>query len=470
MSEPAPPVLMEQTTICGVLDQLLVSNDGSTAFAWSREPVIDVGSLVVWTWPWWMGIIAGAWLLVAVVVAWRKLPRPREPGQPYCRRCNYRLTGLTGTQCPECGQELDAGHVVIGRRVRRRAIQVWLAGAIAMSFIYVGMLAAGVPRSGGISRWAAWYSPALARFARSWDIGWLNARTLHAWVLVPVDMQTRQPQHQHRRYFSPHTAAPKLSSDGRWVFVGIDGHVPQLQGTTLRTRRTFEPAPPAAAAQAMLSHDQTKLFVMHSGTRMERFDLASGAMEASVGSPKDVRRVWSPPGRSQPVAATRGGQWWACDEPGTWHPGETLPSDLDLGRADFARDGRHVLLTSAQPGLDATRWLEVRRADDGRLVTRIDFERPVPPYTVAETQPWLITWGTHQSTSHAGVDVLSLRTGKALTAIELGDQVTVDRAWQPQGSPRLVVVMGLMPVGSGIKRISIYDLSALMPAPDTPGH
>lgn len=45
---------------------------------------------------------------------------PRDPSR-YCRRCEYNLTGVESTQCPECGSELNEHSVVRGRIVRLRA-------------------------------------------------------------------------------------------------------------------------------------------------------------------------------------------------------------------------------------------------------------------------------------------------------------------------------------------------------------
>ncbi|NLE59247.1 MAG: hypothetical protein GX616_12865, partial [Planctomycetes bacterium] len=59
------------------------------------------------------GSIAGL-LLLAFGLRGRKVD-----DFPYCRKCRYNLTGLTGQRCPECGSVTTEVGVILGQRRRR---------------------------------------------------------------------------------------------------------------------------------------------------------------------------------------------------------------------------------------------------------------------------------------------------------------------------------------------------------------
>lgn len=84
-------------------------------------------------------VLAVALVLVAVGLRGKRLGT-----DPYCRTCNYGLTGLTSDACPECGSSiLTDGSVVYGRR--KRHIPTLVSGVLlaALSGAAVGFATYG---------------------------------------------------------------------------------------------------------------------------------------------------------------------------------------------------------------------------------------------------------------------------------------------------------------------------------------
>ena len=78
--------------------------------AWVHLPVFRVLSSDAW---WIVGLIA---YLANCLFAVRSLPRYRDAGgMPRCEGCEYILTGLTESRCPECGRPFE-------RRVERLSV------------------------------------------------------------------------------------------------------------------------------------------------------------------------------------------------------------------------------------------------------------------------------------------------------------------------------------------------------------
>ena len=86
-------------------------------------------------------ILAGGalWLLLlgsALLFRWF---RPARRGEtPHCRRCDYNLTGIDSTNCPECGAELSPQGIVRGDAMRS-APKAWAGAAmILLAILYLG--------------------------------------------------------------------------------------------------------------------------------------------------------------------------------------------------------------------------------------------------------------------------------------------------------------------------------------------
>jgi hypothetical protein len=75
----------------------------------------------------WLGIATA--LLGVLLIRRGRFPR-RRGTTPHCRGCDYDLTGIDATRCPECGRELTEKSIVRGERHRRPRLTV--AGAILL--------------------------------------------------------------------------------------------------------------------------------------------------------------------------------------------------------------------------------------------------------------------------------------------------------------------------------------------------
>lgn len=150
-----------------VLD-VLWPDDSSHPYVSMQVSTIDAWPVAVEYWP---EIAAGALsLLLLIVLAamlWRRWRRRRlvAPGEPYCAKCGYRLTGRSDAkQCPECGRDLAGGGVMYGRRLRRRPVVVAAALLVGVCGVYYA--ARGhLPRTGRAANWFDWPSARLHAWA-----------------------------------------------------------------------------------------------------------------------------------------------------------------------------------------------------------------------------------------------------------------------------------------------------------------
>lgn len=98
------------------IDALAFSPSGKTLFALQPVPAVNLwAAYVVWYWPEIFAVgttLAGLFFLFMLR---RILKRPRTPGLPYCRACNYCLHQCVSPRCPECGVALDTKPPLTGR-------------------------------------------------------------------------------------------------------------------------------------------------------------------------------------------------------------------------------------------------------------------------------------------------------------------------------------------------------------------
>ena len=83
-------------------------------------------------------------LIVGFILLFKGLWPRRIGNAPFCRKCGYNLTGLTGIKCSECGSVLKDKGVVYGERPKRKGLIV--AGALCCFplLLFVGTLLADV--------------------------------------------------------------------------------------------------------------------------------------------------------------------------------------------------------------------------------------------------------------------------------------------------------------------------------------
>ncbi len=168
MGAPAPPTrTITLRDECNVVD-VLWSADSSRAYASMEVTAVDVWPLLVRAWP--EIIVGSTGLFLAIVLArmlWKRWRRRRivAIGEPHCARCSYQLTGRTEAKvCPECGQPLEPGRIIIGRPLRRWPVAL----AMTMLVLIAGAYYVGrnrVPRDGAASRWLHWPSTHLCNWA-----------------------------------------------------------------------------------------------------------------------------------------------------------------------------------------------------------------------------------------------------------------------------------------------------------------
>ncbi len=439
--------MAEPVVISGVEGQLIVSRDGRAMAHWQQEPVVAIWPALIEAWPYWLGAIAGLWLLIATLLMILRYRRPRAVGEPHCRRCNYQLTGLRSESCPECGAALTERTIVIGKRVRRRLIRNSFIGAVLLSLGYTAMLLGGVPRQGVVSAWFDWHSATVARWAEKLNIDRLKDWERETYVIVPVDMDTGLMKTRPRRRFLSGSASqpPFFSLDRRRIYLRDFTVARALNATTLRDEQVYATNSNEIVEGVFTDYSQKTLMLWRSTLAVDRFRLdGDGTFLGQEQLPDGTDRLYAPPGRTGLVALVRemgrDRVLWSADDRGNWLRGQTIPSELDFTRADFMRDGRHLLIPNHRRDTLAQDKLFIFDADDGRLVHAMEFERSVPDFKIAESRRWLITWGEDATTGQVGVEIISLNTGKLLHKIDLGDDVSIDRAWEAQTEPTLLVL------------------------------
>jgi hypothetical protein len=154
----------------------------SIVYVTVHRDAINIWSLIAEAWP---EIACGVPALVAAIWLVRLVRRRRFHGQPHCRLCNYCLTGVKASNCPECGVDLAVQTPVFGKRLRRRIVLV--SGALV---ILVGAYATWIrtlPRQGDFSNWQNWWSAYLYEYAVAHNVVWLRDRKHAMSVLAAID-------------------------------------------------------------------------------------------------------------------------------------------------------------------------------------------------------------------------------------------------------------------------------------------
>jgi hypothetical protein len=165
-----------------------------TVYIHVHQQVVDPLAAALAYWPWVLSPVAA---VILAFTAWRTLrilPRRQRPGVPYCRRCNYDLSGATAERgiapretlapapvghpsheehrgaepspqpsrllkaagqseaeaqaptpsCPECGHPVTPRSTLRGRSTRRRLVPLLIPVALTLGVVALGVaLAAG---------------------------------------------------------------------------------------------------------------------------------------------------------------------------------------------------------------------------------------------------------------------------------------------------------------------------------------
>ncbi len=94
--------------------------DEARIYLYGEQMHLDLLTLANLYWREIGAALLAAMALMTIVPLWRTVRRRRNAGQPYCRHCNYCLTGVASASCPECGRDTMGRGRVVGRRIRRR--------------------------------------------------------------------------------------------------------------------------------------------------------------------------------------------------------------------------------------------------------------------------------------------------------------------------------------------------------------
>lgn len=125
---------------------LIASENSSTLYVGMYKGSLDFGRVLDQYLHWWSMPLAAIILALAVGRMVRTSHKPQLKGQPYCRKCNYNLAGITHRQCPECGVDTIMHPARHGRSFLMRS---WLATLIAITCIaFLSVAWWAIPRTG----------------------------------------------------------------------------------------------------------------------------------------------------------------------------------------------------------------------------------------------------------------------------------------------------------------------------------
>ena len=230
--EPPPPTLTPVrvfTLPASDSNAVALSADGQTLYHVVDVRHVNAWALLAYRWP---EILALTVFLAAPFVALRLGRRAaragsRVPGEPYCRRCNYRLTGLTADRCPECGVDVTAGRrnrVVAAPPwpARRRVAVAAVAAAGLCLLVFVPVRFALVrdalhphPTAGRFR----WNSRALYRLAESRNWQWALRHSEHVAAVVERSTAGGRVLREFQGLFEdPRIGTLKLAPDGKTLW------------------------------------------------------------------------------------------------------------------------------------------------------------------------------------------------------------------------------------------------------------
>jgi hypothetical protein len=198
------------------VDPLAFSPDGTEVYCEAYRNTVDVGAVLLEVWREGVGAaLATAGIVVAIFVL-RAVRRPQTPGDPYCRRCNYNVSGQVnpdtrpsagdsaapetphnnrcarppaGTRCPECGLDLADRPPRAGRSLARRVVPPLgvLALATAVYALALTLEPSRRPTPGLSQPMPRLRSDLLSRLAESNSIPWLLKHRTDWRRIVRVD-------------------------------------------------------------------------------------------------------------------------------------------------------------------------------------------------------------------------------------------------------------------------------------------
>ncbi|MEX2214754.1 MAG: hypothetical protein WD768_11530 [Phycisphaeraceae bacterium] len=147
-----------------------IAPDGDLAIVENYRRTINLWLLLVEHWPYWLGVLAGLSLLIGLWRAVGVIRRRRDAGRPYCRKCNYELTGSTSVTCPECGAPAAGKGRALGKSTKRRLVPIALF-SLPVPLLY-GLLWIAAPPT--LWNWFYWPCDELLTHDDDEELGWLR--------------------------------------------------------------------------------------------------------------------------------------------------------------------------------------------------------------------------------------------------------------------------------------------------------
>ncbi len=188
-SSAEPEQVIEPTATCELPadefpDQVIVDGERHVAYAATEYVAINLFSVAATVWIEAVAFVLAGLLLVLLRRTWR---RPQSPGSAYCRRCNYELTNLAGSVCPECGSDVSGRGRMRGRRRWPRAMATALLLLAVIAGYALGFRR--VPRLIWPQHWPAWWSSRMDRVAEANSkYPWLIQHSRVLSRLVQIDL------------------------------------------------------------------------------------------------------------------------------------------------------------------------------------------------------------------------------------------------------------------------------------------
>jgi hypothetical protein len=203
---------------------MAVSPDASNAYFLWTEQRINLWHVATYYWPEELMASSGfavIWLTLRLIA---RVSKRRVPGVPYCRKCNYRLTGINSQRCPECGAPNTKSNRIVARRIGWAA-SIPIVLVIATSTIVLtatrSFRASRVPwQNVGPAEWLDWSSRTAYNLANSvHSLAWLAPHARPVCGIVQIDLRTGQSRAFHKSYEYGSVRGPFVTADNAHLWV-----------------------------------------------------------------------------------------------------------------------------------------------------------------------------------------------------------------------------------------------------------
>lgn len=478
---------------------IALAPDGQTVYHVEEVRHVNIWALAAFRWPEWSAGLACVGGVVVGITLWRRARRRRgwEPGEPYCRKCGYRLSGITVQQCPECGRDITTSlSRVIARRVWSKKRKV----LVHVSTLVIVCVAACFPTRFALVRESLgrhptagrfhWSSRALFELARSHDLKWVRRHAEEVSVIVRRDVRTGAKVGEFEGHFDLRVGYPlKLSPDGLTLWMRDRTGLRSWDVRTGKAGKTLEW--PGGNGEGFdyfaIGTEAAMAWSSRVGTTpnvVAAWDFATGQLEPIPADlqlentliaplPDGVRVLTEPREGSERllIVDRRSGQ---PAPPGVIQTPLDLDSPMLTVSPEISRDGRRIFPANSH----GVRW-----PSKGRLVRGWNLEtgkplRPVGPFfgknlITVGTVPMqngrrIVTWKQYAHTAQGttSLQIDDVDRERTVAILDMSPHVPADfQGIMLSSDERTVIVLHkLLARTRGVaKSFSAFDLSALPP-------